>query len=738
MVKIVEDVEVKRVRYKSDNGCVFKATVLTPNGKRTDREVNVLLTGKLAGEEFRLYQGQRFKIKARKHGEYINKHTGEVEEQIKATSIIEHQPNGENFISYVTYSDTYANIGIKTATAVYQAFGRSIYKVLDDRDFQALSQVEGLTDDKAYTLVEGWHSDKKGKLIQWLELYHLPVWLGQKLVKAYSNDAIEKLEADPYRLIAFEIMWRKIDKIATQHFGIKSNDPRRLHAAVIEVLFSAYTDSGHTALSKEQLSYSLAKLIGSDLVEQGLMQVYGNGGFVMLSPDLYQSRGAFLQETFVANELFKRCIQQKKSYDPNIQAHLDSWQKYNYSLTDEQTQAVHIGLLSPLSVLTGGAGVGKTSVLKALLYVLNHLGGQAIQVALAGRAAKRMQEATGENAITIARFLNKLDSLKVSSATHIIIDECSMVDLHSLVRVFKSLKPSQKIILVGDPAQLPPVGAGKTFHVLSDALIAPTTRLNRVWRQDEATGIPMVSGAVRNGIWKDLPAYKGRTSGVSFLEASSENILESVKQVFDELGGADDQADVKIICPTTKEYGWGTLGINRELSEKYAGNNESVDVSKDNGEFESTGLKVGDVVMASVNNWEKEIMNGSLGKVIRLASGEEVEEAERANLPRPIILVAFDNGELLLDEDDIQSLQWGYAITCHKAQGSQFRRVIVPVIEGRMIDRTWIYTALTRGVEQVVFVGNLDLVKRAVARPPIVDERTVGLLHHINQLQRCA
>ena len=415
MVNVLEDVEVKRVRYKSDNGCVFKAIILDNDGKHTDKRINVLLTGKLAGEGFRLYQGQRFKVKARKHGEYINKHTGEVEEQIKATSIVEHQPKGENFISYIAFNELFANIGVKTATALYKTFGKDIYRLLNEKNVEVLSQVAELTEDKAYTLIQGWHHDKKGKLIEWLELYRLPVWLGRKLIAAYSNDAIEKLEADPYRLVAFAVTWKKIDKIATEQFSIKLYDSRRLHAAVTEVLFAAYTDDGNTALGADTLLKSVTKLIGSDLAKLALKQVYANGGFVMLSPELYQSRGASLQENYIANEVFIRTTSQIELVDDSIQANLANWQQQNYTLTNEQIQAVYYGLSRPLSVISGGAGVGKTSVLEALLYVLNQSGGMAIQMALAGRAAKRMQEATGEDAINIAGFLNKLDQDKLNS-----------------------------------------------------------------------------------------------------------------------------------------------------------------------------------------------------------------------------------------------------------------------------------------------------------------------------------
>lgn len=734
MVSITENVEVKRVKYKSDNGCVFKSIILDKNGKHTNKQINVLLTGKLAGEGFRLYQGQRFKVKARQHGDYINKHTGEIEEQIKAISIAELQPKGENFISYIAFNKLFSNIGVKTATALYKTFGKDIYRHLEKKNVEALLHVKELTEDKAYTLIKGWHHDKKGKLVEWLEFYRLPVWLGRKLVAAYSNDTIDKIEADPYRLIAFAVTWKKIDKIATEQFKVTPNDPRRLHAAVTEVLFVAYSDYGNTALNADTLIKSVSKLIGSDLAKLALKQVYTNGGFVMLGPDMYQSRGASLQEKFIADEVFKRTVNQPASLDNNIQACLTKWQKENYRLTKEQIQAVHSGLSKPLSVITGGAGVGKTSVLEALIYVISHTGGHAVQMALAGRAAKRMQEATGEDAITIASFLNKLDENSLQFATHIIIDECSMVDLYSLVRIFKLLNLTQNVILVGDKAQLPPIGAGKVFHVLSDDKRVPLTKLTKVWRHGEKTGIPTFSQSVREGVFNNLSCYKGKHPGVSFVSADSASILELIEDIYDELGGNDELADVKIICPTTKDSDWGTIGINRKLSEKYAGENQPVCFSYGNTTPEPTGLMVGDIVMATVNNWEKDIMNGSLGKITRLATTREVEEAKKAGLPLPIIFVAFDSGEVLLDENDIDSLQWGYAITCHKAQGSQFRSVIIPIINGKMIDRAWVYTALTRGVEQVVFVGNFALIEQVVNKQPKVDERIVGLSHHLEKL----
>jgi exodeoxyribonuclease V alpha subunit len=734
MVKAVKNVAVKRIRYKSDNGCVFSAYILDDKGERTEEKINVLLSGKVADEGFRLYEGQQFKIEGRDHGEWINKRTGEIENQFKVKKIVEMQPRGKNFISYIAFNDAFVNVGLRTATALYEEFGSDIYKILDEERISALLSVQGVTEDKADALIKGWIKEHKGKLVEWLDIYGLPVWLGRKLSAFYDNDAITKLESDPYRLIAFSVSWNKVDKIAQNHFGLRDDDPRRLHAAVTEALFSAYANSGNTALTATDLADSVAKLIGVMNTPKALKCTYKNGGFVMLNENLYQSRGALLQERFIAQTISSRCKHQKRLNDSTVANVLAAWQVKNYPLTDEQYSAITNAIYRPISIITGGAGVGKTSVLEALLYVLQEMNCNAIQMALAGRAAKRMQEATGHEAITIAGFIGRLDKKHIETATHIIIDECSMVDLYSMVRILRRLKASHKIVLLGDASQLPPIGAGRVFHALTDEARIPLTRLTKVWRQDETSGIPVISQSVRDGDWYDLPLYQGKGSGVSILPSCKTNILDALTRVFHQLGGANAENDVKIICPTTVDAGWGTLGINRRLSERYTNIEDEVFMGVRNMTPQPTGFKINDVVIATRNNWNKNIMNGSLGRIRRLATEDEVNTATKNLQPSPVMSVCFDTGDVMIDEEDISTLEWGYAITCHKAQGSQFKRVIVPIVTKTLLDRTWIYTALTRGVEQVVFVGDVNIIRKTVTATPAISSRTTGLSHHLNKI----
>ncbi|MBL7003013.1 MAG: AAA family ATPase [Gammaproteobacteria bacterium] len=729
MVDTIKNVILKTVRHDTENGCVFTSKVLSDNNEITPESLNVLVPGKVQ-KQVDLAEGKCFLVSGNKWHDFINKWTGEVEAQIKAVKIVERKPKGRSFIQYITSSDMFPNIGEKTAKKLYDHFDSEIFKILDDKDIELLKTVKGIPLEKLLTLIDGWHEDNNGKVVEWLDAYSLPISIGFKLIKAYQQKAIEKIESDPYRLISFT-SWKKVDSLARNNFKVESNDPRRLHAAVTETLFNQYINEGNTAVASEMLVTSLSKLIDENDAPEALTHVYIDGGFRRIGENLFQSRGAYIQEEYLASVIARRSVRQTEVPFANINQSIDRWESNNYKLTQEQHQAVELALTTNISVITGGAGVGKTSVLEAINYVITNTGGKAIQMALAGRAAKRLKETTGQDAMVIASFLHHFDEDKLKGVSHIIIDECSMVDLYSFVRIFRKLEFSHKVVLVGDSAQLPPVGAGKVFHYLCETSIAPLTKLTKVWRQDETTGIPMVSQSIRKGEWKRLRGYAGKKKGVSFVHADKKNVYSMVEHVFGELGGIKQNADVKIICPTNADSAWGTLGINRETSEKYLGESPLVFAGKRKGRPSETGFRLGDIVMATKNNWAKEVMNGSLGEIVEVASLDDIEYAKTNEQPMPIMFVEFDHGTVLIDEDDVKYLQWGYAITCHKAQGSQFQSVIIPIVDKWHIDRTWIYTALTRSIDQVVFIGDLDLIKKVVIASPDADNRTIGLPYHI-------
>lgn len=732
---VVADVQVKSIRHKDDNGAVFRGTILKPDGTLTGEVITIALPGKIAGADFNIFKGQVFKVEGIDR-KWRNPSTQQEERQINVKKLLEINSGGENFVAYVAGSKEFRGIGAVTAMALWRAYGHGLFEILKNSDVDSLVIVDGLTIEKAELIVDAWLAQNKAQVVSWLEMYNLPIWLGKKVVDFYTNESINKLNADPYRLIAFTVSWRKVDAIARDHFHISENDPRRLHAAVAEVLFSFY-DYGDTAAESSNLIQSVAELVGAEFANDALRQEYVDGGFVRVSEDLFQSRSAFLQERFLSKMISERCLVDRQleifymgSGGFDIEKIL-SESNLGFSLTVEQKDSVCMAITKPLSIITGGAGVGKTRVLKAIHVAVEAAGGQALQIALAGRAAKRMRDTTGRPAMTIAGFLINIKPEVLERTTHLIIDEASMLDLPLAVGVFKKAKKAT-ITLVGDVALLSHVGPGKVFNVLAERKEVPTSRLTKIFRQTEESGIPVVSGSIRDGKWPEIKNYEGISQGVSFLQANSKNIEQILVDVYEELGGTDREKDVKILCATNSDAVWGTVGINRILSNRYTSCNDPILVSEGRRLPKDTGLRIGDLVVCTQDNWSRDIMNGSLGRIVRHANEDEIDRARVEGRSAPVMLVNFDIGDVLLDEDDIETIAWGYAITCHKGQGAKFRRVIISIVKDTLLDRSLIYTAITRAIEQVVLVGDEEVIKFAVENVEAIRARTIALDIHLD------
>ena len=732
-------VQVYEVRYQSENGAVFVGEIIDNEGYLVGERINVALPGSIADKSFSIHKGQVFEVSG-KIESYDNKKLRKKEKQIKVKKLLESKASGDSFVDYIGYNPKYKNIGVKLAGKIWSLYGVEVFKILDEEDVDSLIKVEGLGSPSAIGMIVAWKEDKKTDLLAWLGVHGLPKWLSRKVLAAYPEKAIEKLNSDPYRLLAFSQSWKKVDAVARDHFGIAENDDRRLHAAVTQALYDVFSD-GDTAATKDALETLVTKYIDSKYKARALRNVYSNGGFVQLNDDLFQSRGIYLQEKKVARDIASRCngdytqlSLHKHEEDIAIDQSVTEYEcKHGHKLTEEQVDAIRGAVTKPISIITGGAGVGKTTVLECVHSSVKKTGGKIIQMALAGRAAKRMTQLTGEPAMTIAGFVTKITREQLKTVSHILIDEASMLDLPSASQIFRKLSPFHKVVMVGDNGQLMPVGPGLIFHTLASGDYIQTYKLTKIWRADETTGIPMVSRSIREGRWVSIPKYSGKDRGVFMLPSNTRSIGGSIMDMYEELGGPNEEEDVRIICPTKQDTDWGTLGINKKLNERWASSGEPIIVTNELGAKVNTCFRVGDLVMETKNNWEKDIMNGSLGRILRTANQEEIREAADEELPMPVMEVEFDHATVLLDAGDIKTLEWGYAVTCHKSQGSQFRRVIIPIVDGKMLDVTMIYTALTRGVDQVVFVGDEKVIKKATEAPPKYSTRCTAFEYHLKR-----
>jgi len=433
----------------------------------------------------------------------------------------------------------------------------------------------------------------------------------------------------------------------------------------------------------------------------------------------YQALGAAVMERTIA-ERFRSMLdgstsRQRSLFSGSLQAVIaDAVRKFErehaVTLNDEQKAGVEMAVGHPLSVLTGGAGVGKTTVLKVIHEVCERTGTAVRQMALSGRAAQRMRDATGREASTIAKFLREAEGGKTDpdGTPLVIIDESSMLDLPLVFDIVRALPQFARLLFVGDPNQLPPIGFGLVFHVLADSHYVPRIELTQVHRQAESSGVPQIAQDIRRGVVPQLPPFTGATPGVSFIEARSEEVIERLDQV---MWGLADCEDVQILG-VTKHGGCGIKNINSIFHAIHA---------------ESKGAAVrrefveGEPVIYLANDYGKELWNGSLGKIDAVCSGGSGGDYTVNSLS-----CSFEGTRHEIAREDFINIDLAYAITVHKAQGSQFQRVIIPLVGSRLLDRSLIYTGLTRGVEQIVFIGDRQAFNRAIKEEPKSHNRVVG------------
>lgn len=370
-----------------------------------------------------------------------------------------------------------------------------------------------------------------------------------------------------------------------------------------------------------------------------------------------------------------------------------------HPLTEEQRAAVRMVMSGRLSILTGGAGVGKTTCLRAVNAIARRFGYDVHQIALAGRAAQRMSDATGDSARTIASWLAEASCgrLATGGRSLVVVDEASMLDLPTMYRLLWHLHEDARLLLVGDVSQLPPIGYGLVLHRLVQSRVIPKVELTRVLRAVESTGIPIVSRAIRDGVVPPLLPYRDGHPGCSFIPCAPREIVGAVERIRADLEGED----VQVIAATYA----GPAGIDTV--------NTCFHRFNAHGKPRLGRFAESDPVIWLKNDYGRGLWNGSMGTVVVLG--------------REHLSVRLDGQSLDLAREDLGNLDLAYAISCHKAQGSQWGTVVVPIVRSRLMDRALLYTALTRAQMRVVLVGDRALLEETIRQPPPSLSRDVAL-----------
>jgi exodeoxyribonuclease V alpha subunit len=646
-----------------------------------------------------------------------------LEQQVDAEAAHLAMPSGEHIVSYIAGSPAFEGIGNVKARRLWERFGERLYAVLDAGDASALSDV--LTPDIAQRLAGAWGQQGNSRVLQWLQALGFDVRLGRKVVRFFGADAQARIEEDPYRLLSFEGRWATVDRLARERFGVGETDIRRVRAAVEEACYRIFS-SGHTAMVSADLSDAVVPLLGKppggvrwrDQLAAAVAEAVRNGSVVQ-TPHGLQPLGALVMERQVAQAIQQRL----KDGDVELLA-LDEVKvairqgecEAGIELNSEQRDAVRLAARHAFVSITGGAGVGKTTVLRALYRIYDATGTRVLQVALAGRAAKRMQEATGRAALTIASFLKGVTEATFEGPTVLVVDEASMVDIISMSRLCQVLPTHVRLVLVGDPHQLMPVGPGLVLHCLTGQNKVPGVELLTVKRY--GGDIAKAAADIRAGRWPTLG--NDEAAPIAFLPCEERLMADLVVDLY-----AIDASNTQVLAPLRNGVS-GTKNLNARCQERFTQGAPAV--ARWNLEFDQAelcGLNLGDVVLCTRNLWDKGLQNGSLGRVVEV----EPTPMQAATEEEPVLAwVEWDDGvRRALTPDMLEDVELGYAVTVHKAQGSQWPRVIVPLTGSRLLDRTLVYTAVTRAQRQVILLGDAEAARRAVQAPPRVQARKVGL-----------
>ena len=646
------------------------------------------------------------------------------------------RPAGRNIIAWIAACEDFPGVGQVKASKLWDRFGASLVTLIESFDVAALGEI--INEQAAELLCLAFAKHAIGNTLLWLDQVGIQRRIGTKVVDFYKHEAQAKIEANPYCLLSFEANWKAVDELASKRFGIQPADPRRLEAAIEEALYRG-TSKGHTCLPEADVRFRMVKLLDSAALAKQALDLDAESPQFVKVDGFYQATGMHVIERYVAarikqmvageNELGQAGLfDQPTASLQSVPDVLRVFEQANgISLSQEQRDAVVTSAGTYLSLIVGGAGTGKTTVLKALYELLEELnpGVTIYQMASTGMAAQRMEQATGRESMTIAGFLTKIDSSQIPLGAVVVVDEASMVDVILMHRLLRHLPSGVRLILVGDPSQLPPIGPGLVLHALVGLASIPQTTLKVVKRQSSASGIPQVAAAIRDHQIPTWAPYLGKPDvGVSFLPCSLLELDKTVERVYEQIGGSGEDYSFEILC-TTKANQGGVDHLNTILHSRYREAAEQV--SCFSAEFGIVGattltrlpIKVGDLVMFTKNDYELGLRNGSLGIITQAFPVSSNDD--------PCCAADFDGIEYELNTTHVQALTHAYAITVHKSQGSQFKRVVVPIRDSRMLDQALIYTAVTRGVEQVVLVGDEKAAVRVIQATALASRRYTTL-----------
>lgn len=630
-------------------------------------------------------------------------------EQFRFRTAYARAPSTVKGIEKYLSSSLIKGIGPEMARRITAVFGEQTLDVIEEEP-DKLRKVPGIGPVRAQKISEAFREQKSiREVMLFLQTHGVTPAYAYKIYRKYGNNAIEAVTQNPYSLATDirGIGFRSADKIAGS-LGIDMRSPLRARAGILHTL-DAMQSEGHVYYPRPNLLEKAAELLGIDVHTLGraLDDLIASGTIVEEDDRIYLSMMAFMENS-VADKLGDLLSSPRFLPPIKVEAAIE-WieRRSGMTLSPAQKTAVAAATDHKVLIITGGPGTGKTTLLRSLLEILEAKHLRALLAAPTGRAAKRLSEATGREARTLHRLLEYAPSeggfqrtaSRPLEAELVVVDEVSMVDISLMHHLLSALPTQTTLLLVGDADQLPSVGPG---NVLGDLIVSgkiPVVRLETVFRQARQSLIVTNAHRVNQGI---MPVKETETDSLSdFYLIEKEDPDESVRLIKEmvcrripDRFGLNPVEDVQILSPMHK----GTLGtenLNRELREML--NPSGMQIKGDR-------FRVGDRVMQTRNNYDKEVFNGDVGRLVSYDS--EWDEAS----------VEFDGRAVAYHVSEMDEMILAYAVTVHKSQGSEYPAVIVPVSTQHyvLLRRNLLYTAMTRGKRLVIIVGSPKALQIAV------------------------
>jgi exodeoxyribonuclease V alpha subunit len=657
----------------------------------------------------------------------------------------------DGIVSYLS-SELFKGIGKRTAEGIVEALGdNAISKILEQPSL--LDSVPKLSPEKAKslydTLIE--HQGLEQVMIA-LNQYGFGPQLSMKIYQMYKHDTLSIVQSNPYKLVEDieGIGFGRADELGYQ-LGISGSHPDRIKAACLYTLESQCLQEGNVYLEADHLLDQVKKLLEENKrdsiefreISEEIIKLGEEGKIMVEERRVYPPSLYFSEKGIVTN--IKRILTQTEYENQFPESEFllalgELEERLRVEYAPAQKEAIQTALQSPMLILTGGPGTGKTTVIKGIVELYSELHGVSMDIndykneddpfpfvlaAPTGRAAKRMAESTGLPAVTIHRLLGwngnegfSYDEDNPINGRLVIIDEVSMVDTWLAHQLFKALPDNAQVILVGDEDQLPSVGPGQVLKDLLASECVPTVALEQIYRQADGSSIIELAHQIKKG---RLPGdVEKQQADRSFIRCSTSQISQVVEKVVQNARKKGfTSKDIQVLAPMYR----GPAGIdsmNKMLQEVFNSNKEE---KRREIKFGELIYRTGDKVLQLINQPESGVFNGDMGEIVSILYAKENTD----NVDK--LIISFEGIEVTYTRQDLTQITHAYCCSIHKSQGSEFPIVILPVVKSyfRMLRRNLIYTAITRSKSFLILCGEEEALRMGIERNNELKRKTTLL-----------